>query len=62
MNKDIMSALGFDKELKLVQEGKCPFCGESIKGPSAFRDEISRKEYKISGLCQECQDSIFGVK
>ena len=26
-----------------------------------FRDEISRKEYTISGLCQKCQDSIFGV-
>ena len=25
-----------------------------------FRNEISKKEYKISGLCQECQDKIFG--
>lgn len=27
---------------------------------SAFRDALSRKEYSISGLCQKCQDEIFG--
>lgn len=26
-----------------------------------FRDELSRKEYSISGLCQSCQDATFGV-
>ena len=25
-----------------------------------FRDETSRREYRISGLCQKCQDSVFG--
>ena len=25
-----------------------------------FRDEVSRKEYTISGLCQSCQDLVFG--
>ena len=25
-----------------------------------FRNEISKKEYTISGLCQQCQDSVFG--
>ena len=24
-----------------------------------FVDELSAKEYKISGLCQSCQDKIF---
>jgi hypothetical protein len=43
-----------------VRDKKCvpgPFgCG----GPATeFTDEISRKEYTISGLCQRCQDSIF---
>lgn len=32
-------------------------CGKPI-GP--FRDELSEKEYTISGLCQECQDKVFG--
>ncbi|SVE61140.1 uncharacterized protein METZ01_LOCUS513994, partial [marine metagenome] len=25
----------------------------------SFKDELSVKEYSISGLCQSCQDSIF---
>jgi ribosomal protein L37AE/L43A len=36
----------------------CPFCGFSVS--QDFRDELSRKEYKISGLCQKCQDKTFG--
>lgn len=35
----------------------CPFCKQPI---SEFRDEISIQEYLISGLCQTCQDNIFG--
>ena len=26
-----------------------------------FRDELSRREFTISGLCQKCQDNIFGL-
>lgn len=40
------------------RKGLCPFCGRKIE-PSEFRDEISRREYQISGLCQKCQDKIF---
>lgn len=25
-----------------------------------FDDELSRKEFTISGLCQKCQNDIFG--
>jgi hypothetical protein len=25
-----------------------------------FRDALSRKEFSISGMCQVCQDSVFG--
>ena len=31
-------------------------CGKPIEG---FRDELSAKEYRISGLCQTCQDEVF---
>jgi len=31
-------------------------CGKEIK---SFRDDLSRYEYTISGLCQECQDTVF---
>jgi phosphate uptake regulator len=34
-----------------------PFgCSQPIKG---FRDEISAREYKITGMCQACQDKMF---
>ena len=35
----------------------CVMCGETAVG---FRDRLSRKEYDISGMCQECQDRILG--
>jgi len=25
-----------------------------------FKDQLSIKEYSISGLCQKCQDDTFG--
>ena len=25
-----------------------------------FDNELSRKEYGISGMCQSCQDNVFG--
>jgi len=30
MNKSIMEAAGFREEVKLVEDGKCPFCQETI--------------------------------
>lgn len=35
----------------------CVKCGGSA---NKFKDTISQKEYRISGLCQTCQDLIFG--
>ena len=38
--------------------GKCPFCGKNMDN-ATFRDKKSRKEFEISGICQECQDKHF---
>lgn len=35
----------------------CVFCGEEAK---EFKDELSKAEYLISGMCQKCQDKTFG--
>jgi Zn-dependent M32 family carboxypeptidase len=59
MNKQIMKALGFDKEVEKVESGACPFCSKKIDMKD-FRNELSVREYKISGLCQNCQDKMFG--
>ena len=58
MNKEILTKLGFGKELSLVDMGICPFCGKEVQ-PVDFKDELSIKEYKLSGLCQSCQDKTF---
>ena len=41
----------------LREEGNCPMCKKP--GPFTFKDELSKKEFGISGMCQECQDEIF---
>jgi formylmethanofuran dehydrogenase subunit E len=46
----------FPEKRKLKEQGKCPLCAEPI---TEFRDDLSRKEYGISGMCQKCQDRVF---
>ena len=58
MNPTIMKAFGFGKEVELVANGKCPLCKKS--GSFTFTDECSMREFHISGLCQDCQDEVFG--
>ena len=40
-----------------IKTNICVICGTSAQ---EFKDELSRKEYNISGMCQQCQDEIFG--
>ena len=40
-----------------ILAGKCIITGEDA-GP--FRDELSKKEYQISGMGQKAQDQMFG--
>jgi len=58
MNPEIMREMGFEDLVKEAKRGNCPLCGKPIK-ISGFRDELSLREYTISGLCQKCQDRIF---
>lgn len=43
---------------KPPQDGvvRCVCCHEPV---GQFRDSLSRIEYGISGMCQNCQDSVF---
>ena len=62
MNRDIMKAV-FPEELELIDAGKCPSCRMppwiDQFGNLVFKDKLSLEEYKISGLCQDCQDAVF---
>lgn len=44
--------------LKALGQAKCPICKAPIY---ELRNEISHREFSISGMCQECQDSEFGT-
>lgn len=41
------------------KDGKCPFCGKKVNPETEFKDQLSLKEFHISGLCQKCQDEFF---
>lgn len=56
---DIMEAV-FPTETKRRKTGHCPFCAAKVN-EEEFRDEASRKEFSLSGLCQNCQDDFFQV-
>tara|TARA_A100000172_G_C3028886_1_gene105880 strand:- start:28 stop:525 length:498 start_codon:yes stop_codon:yes gene_type:complete len=51
--------LGGKDRRSYIRAGKCVMTGEDA-GP--FRDELSEREYMISGLGQEAQDRIFDAE
>lgn len=48
----------YPREFLRIAGGNCPVCDTKIR-EEEFIDELSKKEFKISGLCQACQDSVF---
>ena len=58
MNSGLMRKL-FPEETKQLEEKRCPFCCKNMIS-AKFKDELSKKEFEISGLCQNCQDDMFG--
>lgn len=57
MNKEIVRKL-FPEAVKRVEIGECPFCGKKVYLDN-FRDALSLSEFRISGMCQKCQDKVF---
>ena len=56
MNDFISDITGKDR-VQTITNNRCMMCrGHATE----FKDELSKKEYSISGLCQECQDKVFG--
>lgn len=57
MNDLINSLAGRDRQ-STISAGHCMTCDkENVVGE--LRDNLSRKEYTISGMCQTCQDETF---
>lgn len=59
--KSFLKSLGFRREVKMVEKCICPLCTDRVD-EDEFRNEVFIKEYKSSGLCQGCQDTVFGYK
>jgi uncharacterized CHY-type Zn-finger protein len=46
----------FPKNADKMRDGVCTVCNLAV---GEFKNEISVKEYYISGMCQWCQDRVF---
>lgn len=60
MNKEIIKKVFGDNIINQIENSICPICKEKIN-MNDFRTNLDIKEYTISGLCQKCQDRIFGA-
>ena len=56
--KNILRQAGLGEHVDKVECGFCPICGKPIV-ITEFKNEISKKEYGISGMCQKCQNEVF---
>ena len=56
------------EEIETIVTGKlgngaeevCMTCPKEY--PLHFRDILSYREYRVTGICQKCQDEVFGKK
>ena len=56
---DDMAKELFGRGRKVAMDNQmCVICGGDV---NHFDDELSRREYGISGMCQSCQDGVFSV-
>lgn len=56
MEQVIKDISGVDR-VAIINNDHCATCDNPNL---AFRDTLSQKEYRISGMCQDCQDQVFG--
>jgi len=62
----LLSSLMGSHRVECIERGWCMTCdAEGIPCPDEFypdgywRDALSLREYRISGMCQGCQDEVF---
>lgn len=61
----VINAISGDNRVEAITANRCvkpPIgCGKEFDPATQFRNEISRREFCLSSLCQACQDSFFGI-
>jgi hypothetical protein len=55
MEEYLLEEYGVDRRGAIDMQ-MCAWC---LDPATAFKDELSRLEYHISGMCQRCQDLAF---
>ena len=50
----------FPEAADRVMRGLCVTCDSNRLRNKDFRDDDGRMEYGISGMCQACQDRVYG--
>ena len=53
--EDFLNTINPNRAERLAA-GSCTTCGGQV---GEFKDDLSRKEHGISGMCQACQDDFF---
>ncbi len=53
----LKNTLGGKDRKTAIKADQCVACDDPDMN---FREEIDRREYAISGMCQKCQDEAFG--
>jgi hypothetical protein len=60
--KDIGSKLKAQNVRRItIEMGACVVCNRDGIKPSSFRNINGVREFMISGLCQICQDDVYGT-
>jgi hypothetical protein len=57
LEQAISAIFGINRK-ESIERKQCAICSSEVELDS-FKDEISLKEFHISGMCQTCQDGIF---
>lgn len=56
--EDLLTSINGVSRQDAAAKKICTWCKQPI---TEFRDDLSRKEWRISGFCQTCQDETFEV-
>lgn len=54
--ENLLTAMNGMSRQEGMKKGICVICNGYVTG---FKDALSAQEYRISGMCQKCQDSVF---
>ena len=59
--EDMLTKLFGVNRRESITSKVCVSCGAENITEDSFRDSVSLREFHISGLCQDCQDNVFGT-